>query len=151
MSVLSMVKLTIENLGLAGIRDGMVEIAKNWKGDDEPLTTNDGIVIGTSAERQGAGNNEQWEVDYPAVIVFGRGNANAGDENLDQITEWRQEIHKAFDFKREPLEMYLEDDECIKDLCRVQFGPGWLDEAWKKNWDSSSLVIWTRLYLQRFS
>jgi hypothetical protein len=150
MAVLEMVKTTIENLGLTGIRDGMVEITKNWKGDDEPLTTNNGIVIGTSTERLMEGNNEQWEIDYPAVIVFGQGNANAGDENLDLITEWRQEIHKAFDFKREPQEQYLEDDEVVKDLCRVQFGPGWLDEAWKKNWDSSSMVVWTRLFVTRF-
>ena len=146
-----MVKATIENLGLDGIRDGMVEITKSWKGDGEPLTTNDGIVIGTSTERLLEGNNEQWEIEYPAVIVFGRGNANAGDENLDQITEWRQRIHEAFDFRREPLEMYLEDDEVVKDLCRVQFGPGWLDDAWKKSWDSSSMVIWTRVFVQRFS
>ena len=86
-----MVKATIENLGLPGIRAGMVEIAKGWKIEDaDALTTWDGIIIGTSTERQEGGNNEQWAVDYPAVIVFGRGNANADDENLDQITEWRQ-------------------------------------------------------------
>lgn len=149
-AVLDMVKATIENLGLDGIRAGMVQIDKNWRGDGA-ITLNAGIVIGTSTEKHGNGNSEQWEVNYPAVITFGHGSGRAGEENLDKITLWRQEIYKAFDHKREPQAMYLEDDEVIKDICRVAFDPGWLDEAWKQNWDSGSMVVWSTVFITRFS
>lgn len=150
-AVLNMVKAQIEALHLDGIMDGMVSIRKSWKGEQDPLTCGAGILIGTNTERHGDGNNEQWEVMYPAVVGLGMGTGGGDDENLDRISEWRQEIHRAFDNKREPQHLYLDDNDVIKDICRVAFNPGWLDDLWKKNWDASLMVIWTTVYIQRFA
>ena len=154
--ILLMVKAQIEALGLDGLRSGMVEVVKAWRPSDNagdqamPLTTTSGILIATGAEKHGNGNNEQWEVNYPAVLVLGRGSGGGRDENLDKIALWRQEIHRAFDFRREPLEKYLEDSEVIKDICRVMYDPGWLEDTWKRHWDANMMVVWTTVFIQRF-
>lgn len=150
-SVLEMVKSQIEHLGLPGLRSGEVEILQDWRGEDEPVNTRHGILIGWSKETYGNGNSEMWEINYPAVLAFGRGRSSRRDGDLQDYTLWRQKISDVFDHKREPQVMYLETDtEVVRDICRVQFDPGQLDDDWKKNFNVCAMVVWTTLFVRRF-
>lgn len=148
--VLEMVRRQLVALQFDRVPDTQIHVLKGWKGEQKPLESYPGIVLGTDAEKFVGGNNEDDEVSYPVVVVINLSCGGGDDENFDDIQYIRQEIFKAFNLKREPQEEFLDDDDVVKDICRVDFGDGYLGEAWKKAWDASHMVIWTKLRQQRF-
>lgn len=148
--VVEMVRRQIAALEFDRAPESQIHVLKGWRGEQKPLESYPGIVLGTDAEKYHVGNNEDDEISYPVVVVINLATGGGDDENFDDIQYIRQEIAKAFNYKREPQEGFLDDDTVVKDICYVDFGNAYLNDAWKKAWDVSHMVVWTKLRHERF-
>ena len=126
----------IQALSLSGLETTEVNLRKVVR---DRAHIHRGVTLAPMRATEAAGTNERDDFGYGVLVIFVQGTGNGYGDDIERVSQWRQQVRKTFHNKR--LSGVTQSS-----VCSVQHGDPFLPKELQGQNDVSSLVIrcWTR-------